>query len=132
MLFAKREMVEQFTNIHGDSKAVFLVSPDFVPMNFRNDGIYEFEIVETRKCKIPIESNCPQNAKSAFLDWYRNHSDAVEDLLEYGTSARNIYFPSQTIPTDEYPVDNLTYIRELPSDEIEVIPNQEKEDNNAL
>ena len=128
MQYRELELIEEITDAHGNSQAVYLAPYRSVPPFFRNEGIYEFEIVEGRKCKIPIESDCPENAEKAFLQWYHSHTDAVEDLLDAGKSARHIYPPVQTIPADEYPVDDLTYIRELPEDKIIAV----KEGNDAI
>ena len=113
------QMIEQFIDAHGNTQMAFLFRPKFVGSDHGlGDQIYEFEIVEKRKCRIPIEADSPEKAIDDFLEWYHSHTDGVEDLLEDGTDIRRVYFPMQTIAPEDYPADNLTFIREMEADHV--------------
>lgn len=120
MIIDTRRFVEQFIDAHGNTQMAFLFSPSFIPQSIDISGncVYEFEIVEKRKCKIPIVADCPEKAIDSFLEWYHSHTDGVERMLEDGTDIRKIFFPQTIIKEQDYPADDLAYILEMEEDHV--------------
>lgn len=113
-------LIDQFIDANGNCQMAFLYMPDHMDQKVHftpiGESVYEFEISETRKCTVPIAATSIEEAKAAFLDWYHNHTDGVEEMLQDGTDVRKIMFPNKVIPAEKYPVDNLTRILEMEED----------------
>lgn len=114
------QMIDQFIDAHGNCQMAFLYMPDYLEQRVQftpvGESVYEFDIRESRKCTVPIAATSIEEAKAAFLEWYHDHTDAVEEMLQDGTDIRRIIFPDKVIPADKYPVDNLTHIMEMKED----------------
>ena len=80
------------------------------------DQVYRFFITEKRACIVPIVAKSYKEAVAGFKNWYEEHTNGVADMLENNTDGRTISVLKSPLSVENYPMDDLIFVREMEKD----------------